>query len=120
MFLELAHKRLEVYAYAKRLVVLCSDHLREFPSDERYALVSQIRRCALSVLLNVAEGSSRSSPLERKRFFEISRSSLVELDAAFDVANDLCYLRHDFSELKSVSVSLYRLLSALIKAQQKN
>jgi four helix bundle protein len=51
-----------------------------FPKEELYVLVSQMRRAALSVCSNIAEGASRISRPEKKRFYEISRSSLVELE----------------------------------------
>jgi four helix bundle protein len=62
---------------------------KAFPADERFNMVQQVRRGAISVVLNIAEGCTRKSETERKRFFEISRGSL--LDAAFDVANELEY-----------------------------
>lgn len=61
---------------------------RHLPTDEKFGMISQIRRAALSVHLNLAEGASRKSPVERKRFYEVARSSLVEVDAALDVARD--------------------------------
>jgi four helix bundle protein len=64
---------------------------KAFPADERFNMVQQVRRAALSVVLNIAEGCLRKSETERKRFFEISRGSLIEIDAAFDVANELEY-----------------------------
>ncbi len=57
-----------------------------FPHEERYALTQQIKRAALSVYLNLAEGLSRRSLNERKRVYEISKGSLIEGDAAFDMA----------------------------------
>jgi four helix bundle protein len=51
--------------------------------EERFALAQQIRRAALSVHLNIAEGCSRKSETERKRFFEVSRGSIIEIDAGF-------------------------------------
>jgi four helix bundle protein len=62
---------------------------KAFPADERFNMVQQVRRGTISVVLNIAEGCTRKSETERKRFFEISRGSL--LDAAFDVANELEY-----------------------------
>jgi len=62
------------------------------PSDERFNLVSQIKRAALSVKLNIAEGASRKSVTERRRFYEIARGSVVELDSAFDVCIALKFL----------------------------
>lgn len=70
-------------------------------------MVQQVRRAVLSVKLNLAEGSSRKSEVERKLFFEISRGSIVELDAAFDTTIDLNYFSpdelHVFSSLLNKS-----------------
>ncbi len=54
-------------------------------------MVQQIRRAALSAHLNIAEGSSRKSEAERKRFYEIARGSVIEIDAASDIAFQLNY-----------------------------
>ena len=54
-------------------------------------MVQQIRRAALSVHLNIAEGCSRKSLIERKRFFEVSRGSVIEIDTALDIAIGLMY-----------------------------
>ncbi|HEX5151300.1 MAG TPA: four helix bundle protein [Parafilimonas sp.] len=91
MFLQLAHTKLEVFQVSKKFVLECYKQTKFFPVDERYAMVQQIRRAALSVHLNVAEGCSRKSEAERKRFFEMSRGSLIEIDAAVDIAVDLNY-----------------------------
>jgi four helix bundle protein len=53
------------------------------PPEEKFNMVQQIRRAALSVKLNLAEGSTRRSEAERKRYLEIARGSVVEIDAAF-------------------------------------
>ena len=55
-------------------------------------MTSQLRRAALSVHLNIAEGCSRKSEAERKRYYEVARGSIVEIDAILGVANDLKYL----------------------------
>ncbi len=55
-------------------------------------MVQQIRRAALSVHLNLAEGASRKSVVERKRFYEIFRGSLIEVDTAIGIAFELKYL----------------------------
>jgi len=62
------------------------------PAEEKFGMITQIRRAGLSVHLNVAEGSSRKSAFERKRYFEIARGSVIEIDAALDIAFDLGYL----------------------------
>jgi len=86
------------------------------PSEEKFNMVPQIRRAALSVKLNLAEGSTRRSEVERKRFLEISRGSVVELDAALETAVDLNYYK--IEELKTAGELLnkcFAMLSNMIK-----
>ena len=116
MFLQLNHQQLEVFKTTRVFVKECYELTNRLPQEERYNLTSQIRRAALSVHLNLAEGSSRKSEAERKRFFEISRGSLIEVDTALDIIFDLGYISID--ELKSIESSLsssFKLLSLLIK-----
>jgi four helix bundle protein len=82
MFLSLNHKKLDAYIVCKTFVSDCYKRTAGFPPEEKYALISQIRRAATSILLNIAEGSSRKSKADRTRFYEIARGSLVEIDAA--------------------------------------
>jgi four helix bundle protein len=56
-----------------------------FPSEERFNLTQQIRRAAISVHLNIA-GASRKSELERKRFYEVARGSVIEIDSAIEIS----------------------------------
>jgi four helix bundle protein len=70
MFLQLNHQQLDIYKLARVFAKDCYYATRNFPSEEKFALVQQIRRAALSVQLNSAEGCSRRSEAERKRFFE--------------------------------------------------
>ena len=115
MFLQLNHQKLEVYTATRRFVSECYKVSKILPSEERFNLVSQIRRAALSVHLNLAEGASRKSPVERKRFYEISRGSIIEIDTALDVVFDLQYCNSE--ELKPIEESLlrsFKLLSLLI------
>lgn len=78
-------------------------------------MITQIRRAALSVHLNIAEGASRKSETERKRFYEIARGSLVEVDAALDVAFDLHYLaKFNSDQLGTILVQTFKILSGLI------
>ena len=75
MFLQLAHTRLDVFNFSHELALECYNVTRLFPDNEKFAMVQQIRRAALSVHLNIAEGCSRKSITERRRFFEIARGS---------------------------------------------
>jgi four helix bundle protein len=88
------------------------------PSDEKFGMISQIRRAALSVHLNIAEGSSRKSEVERKRYFEISRGSIIEIDAALDIANELNYLNnYDTNKLGEAMLRSFKMLSKLIESK---
>jgi four helix bundle protein len=88
MFLQLNHKKLGVYESSRQLTKHCYQLTKELPADEKYNLIQQIRRAALSVKLNIAEGSSRKSENERKRYYEIARESVVEIDAAVETIFD--------------------------------
>lgn len=91
MFLNLAHTKLDVFQESKKLVLDCYKLTKAFPPDEKFAMTQQIRRAALSAHLNIAEGCSRKSEIERKRYFEISRGSVIEIDTALDIALELDY-----------------------------
>ena len=115
MFLTLNHQKLEVYRTSREFVKQCYKLTKSLPSDEKYGMVTQIRRAALSVHLNIAEASSRKSELERKRYFEISRGSVIEIDAALDVAKDLLYLKNlDLQPLAKSMVECFKILCGLI------
>lgn len=78
-------------------------------------MISQVRRAALSVHLNIAEGCSRKSLAERKRYFEISRGSLIEIDAALEIAVDLKYVsQQKLNDLGEYMVGRFKMLSSLI------
>ncbi|MDX1955576.1 MAG: four helix bundle protein [Chitinophagaceae bacterium] len=115
MFINLAHKKLEVYQVSKKLAFLCYQTTKDFPIEEKFGLTQQIRRASSSILLNIAEGSSRKSPLERKRFFEIARGSAVEIDAALDLAVSLSLIQKEkLTETGERLVDCFKLLSNLI------
>ncbi len=110
--LQLTHKQLQVYQIAMKLVEEVYKITRIFPKDEQFNLTSQLRRAAISVCSNLAEGSARYSKLEIKRFYEISRSSVVEIDTQFDIALNLEYLTKDrIKELESHLESVFKMLS---------
>lgn len=116
MFLQLSHTKLEVYKTSREFAFECYKLTKNLPDEEKYAMSSQIRRAALSVHLNIAEGSSRKSEVERKRYYEIARGSVIEIDAALDVASDLNYLKNFNSEkLGETMIKMFKLLSGMIE-----
>ena len=115
MFLELAHTKLDVFQAANQFVLVCYKETKSFPQEERFAMTSQVRRAALSVHLNVAEGCSRKSEKERKRYYEIARGSIVEVDAALDIAVSLDYTsKEKLAELGSLMIRCFQMISKLI------
>ena len=86
MFLQLAHTKLNVFQFSQDLALERYKVTKLFPAEEKFAMVQQIRRAALSVHLNIAEGCSRKSKIERIRYFEIARGSVIEIDSALDIA----------------------------------
>jgi four helix bundle protein len=121
MFLQLNHQKLEVYKVSRQFVFECYKLTKSLPPDERFGMISQIRRAALSVHLNVAEGASRKSENERKRYYEIARGSVIEIDAALDIANNLEYLKAiDTTSLGKAMIDCFRLLTGMIKSGSKN
>ncbi|HYC39964.1 MAG TPA: four helix bundle protein [Chitinophagaceae bacterium] len=115
MFLHLAHTTTDVFRESKKFVLECYRITRDFPAEEKYAMVQQIRRAAMSVHLNIAEGCSKRSGNERKRFYEIARGSLIEADAALDLVLELKYKTdEELQQVGSHLVSIFRQLSGLI------
>lgn len=117
MFLNLNHRKLDIYQASQMFVIECYKLTNQLPSEEKFEMISQIRRAALSVHLNLAEGASRKSAVERKRFFEISRSSVVEIDAALDVASHIGYLVNiDTEPLGKEMLNCFKMLTRMIKS----
>lgn len=116
MFLQLNHQKLNVYTPSRMLVLECYKLSKQLPDSEKFGMISQIRRAALSVHLNIAEGASRKSEAERKRYYEIARGSVIEIDAALDVANDLEYLKsYDTKLLGDAMIKTFKLLTGMLK-----
>ena len=78
--LELSHKKLIAWQKAIRMMPLIYEVCAKLPKDETYNLIGQMKRAGLSVSNNIAEGASRRSKAEKNRFFEVARSSVVEID----------------------------------------
>lgn len=115
MFLQLSHTKLNVYESSQALALECYKITHQFPNDEKFAMVQQIRRAALSVHLNIAEGCSRKSKAERSRFFEIARGSVIEIDAALGIAHKLSYASLEQLQLAGEKiVNTFKLLSGMI------
>jgi four helix bundle protein len=107
---------LEVWQKAHRLVLAVYRLTQAFPAEERYGLTSQLRRAAVSVPANVAEGFKRRGQAEKMRFYNISEASLEEVKYYLILAHDLEYaadVEPLMAEAEGVSQMLYRLIQAV-------
>ena len=86
-------RKLAVWRRAQALAARVYLATAELPGDERFGLTTQMRRAALSVTSNLAEGCGRRSDTELWRFIRISQGSLAELECQLLLATDLQYLR---------------------------
>jgi len=88
-----------------------------FPADERFGMVSQMRRCAVSIPSNIAEGQARSSTGEFKHFLGIARGSLAELETQSQLAKELGFLNSSpHEEVDSSIQETGRILNGLISS----
>ena len=114
MFLQLAHTKLNVYQSSQKLILECYKITAQFPNEEKFAMIQQIRRAALSVHLNIAEGCSKKSKSERSRYFEIARGSVIEIDTAIRLAHQLNYAsREKLESIGNSIIKTFKLLSGM-------
>ena len=110
-------ENLAAYQRALDLVDKVYDLMREFPSEERYALCDQLRRAVVSVPSNIAEGLGRMSGKEQVRFIEISYGSLMEVYCQLTIAKRRNYISEEvFRDLAKVIEDIARPLSGLRKS----
>jgi four helix bundle protein len=113
--LNLSQKKLDVYLLSLKLVKEIYPVTGKFPQEEKYVLVNQLRRAAISVCSNIAEGAARRSKQEKKRFYEISRSSAVEIDTQLEIALLLEYVKNiQITDIEQNLESVFRMLSKMI------
>ena len=118
---EKPHRRLTVWTKAMDFVIQVHEVTARFPAAEKFGLVSQMRRAALSIPCNIAEGAARKGRKDYVRFLYTSRGSLSELDTQVDVAVRLRYLTpKTAAELQGRLDELSRMLNGLIGALSRD
>ena len=112
-----AFEQLEVYQIARQYVKNIYELSDAFPAKEDFALTSQIRRAAVSITSNIAEGTSRFSMKDKSYFIEIAYGSLMETYSQLQVAVDFGYISEDsVARIAPFVVELRNKLSALRKS----
>ena len=110
------HHKLEAWNQAVELVTEVYRKTDSFPKEERYGLTSQIRRAAVSIPANIAEGAARFSSREFARFLSNAQGSASELETELLIAHRLGYLDEtNFSDLISQLERIGRLITGLSK-----
>ena len=89
------HRDLDVWREGIELVVKVYEIVQKFPNEERYGLVDQIKRSAISIPSNIAEGAARNSKKEFLQFLHISLGSVSELETQLIIANRLGFLDNE-------------------------
>jgi four helix bundle protein len=107
-------EKLETWQKAVAFAELVYELTRNFPSDERFGLTNQMRRAAISVSSNIAEGAARNSRTDYARFLEIAAGSLFEVVSQSFVGKRQGFLSEsDFNKLYSAAEELGKMLSGL-------
>ncbi|WP_258870812.1 MULTISPECIES: four helix bundle protein [unclassified Wenzhouxiangella] len=109
------HYQLEVWKRSMRMVRAVYEVTASFPDEERYCLTAQMRRCAISVPSNIAEGAARSGNKEFVRYLIMARGSLMELDTQTWIAKDLGYIAEEVASLQSEFHEILAMLNGLIR-----
>lgn len=110
---------LDAWKEGHKLVLLVYQSTKEFPKEEIFCLVSQMRRCAVSITSNIAEGFSRRSFKDKVHFYVMAQGSLTELQNQLLIARDIGYITlAKFSQIAECSVVSHKILSGLIKKTQ--
>lgn len=117
---QFSFEKLEVWQLARKLATEIYKTTQSFPSEEKYSLVSQIRRAAVSVSANIAEGTTRQTAKDQAYFTTVSFSSLMELFNHLVISSDLGYVKVDeLADYRRLTQQLSVKLSNLKASQVK-
>ena len=115
-----AFEKLEAWQKATQLVLLIYKTTRHFPDEEKFGLVSQMRRASISICSNIAEGSARFSPKDQAHFTNLSYSSLMEVLNQALLANELGFINLEVtSKIRKYAHDVSYLLNLLYKVQMR-
>ena len=113
------HKKLDVWRLSVELARRVYQLTATFPPEERYGLTAQMRRAAIGIASNLAEGAARSSSREFRQFLSVARGSLSELDTQLDLSQQLSLISDSTRQgLDPMLVRVDKMLYALQRKQE--
>ena len=116
---QFSFEKLEVWQLAKELVLQIYGISKKFPDSEKYGLMSQMNRAAVSVASNIAEGSSRISKKDQAHFSQLAYSSLMELVCQLDICKDLDFIvKEEHTKIRKTILFLSNKINALHHSQK--
>ena len=111
---------LDAWRESHSLVISVYIMTKLLPKEELFGLVSQMRRCAVSITSNIAEGFSRQSYKEKIQFYFMSLGSVTELQNQLFVTKDVGYInKEEFEKLYDQSIKVHKIINGLIKGAKK-
>lgn len=100
---------------AHKLVLMIYEVTKNFPRDEVFGLISQMRRCSVSISSNIAEGFTRRGKNEKIQFYKISQGSLTELQNQLIISKDIQYIDSDiFKNITNQTITVNKIIYGLI------
>jgi four helix bundle protein len=107
---------LDAWKESHKLVLKVYQLTSKFPKEETYSMTSQMRRCAVSITSNIAQGFNRKNYHEKKQFYYISKGSVAELQNLLYIARDTGSIDNEFfDELFNSTNTVHKIISGLIK-----
>lgn len=107
---------LDAWKEGHKLVLIIYHVTKDFPKEEIFGLINQMRRCVVSITSNIAEGFSRQSYKEKLQFYSMALGSVTELQNQLIVAKDVGFLTENkFKEIADQSIKVHKILNGLIK-----
>jgi len=113
------HKKLEVWKKAIEFVTKIYKVTESFPDNEKFGLISQIRRSAVSIPSNISEGAGRTGKKEFMQFLSIAQGSTSELETQLIISSNLGYLKNEDMCLLDELDEISRMIIGLIKSLKK-
>jgi four helix bundle protein len=111
------HHQLEVWKQSITFVTAIYQVTGRYPKTEQFSLIDQMRRAAISIPSNIAEGAGRSTPSQYRYFLNVALGSLAEIETQLIISNNLNYNNsNEFEVLNKQRTNVARLLQALLKS----